>query len=379
MPKKINEVIAYFESLYQNKAVYLWGANGETITKELCDRLYRSYGSSSYNKAYYESKCKEGAGRIGADCSGAMYPMSGFDTTAQGYYNKCTAKGGITSLPKDTPCLVFKGRTASSIRHMGFYLGNGYVIEMKSSKENCIKDKLDGKGWNWYGIPGWIDYSSGGSHDAQAAIAKCVDVSCYQGDIDWNLVRSEGIHSAILKVIRKDLKPDSKFEQNWKGCQNAGIPIDGVYNYSYAVTVPKAQLDAKTVLSVLDGRKCTVWLDLEDPCQQKLGSLLKDIINAYRDIIVSAGYEFGIYTGPSFYNPFIKPYISQIACDKWWLARYYNSYRKMAVSVGPNEQYNPKLMTGISPIHAWQYTSSGQVAGIRGNVDLSVIYQDKKK
>ena len=76
MPKKINEVIAYFESLYQNKAVYLWGANGETITKELCDRLYRSYGSSSYNKAYYESKCKEGAGRIGADCSGAMYPLS---------------------------------------------------------------------------------------------------------------------------------------------------------------------------------------------------------------------------------------------------------------------------------------------------------------
>ena len=178
---------------------------------------------------------------------------------------------------------------------------------------------------------------------------------------------------------RQDLKPDSKFEQNWKGCQNAGIPIDGVYNYSYAVTVPKAQLDAKTVLSVLDGRKCTVWLDLEDPCQQKLGSLLKDIINAYRDIIVSAGYEFGIYTGPSFYNPFIKPYISQIACDKWWLARYYNSYRKMAVSVDPNEQYNPKLMTGINPIHAWQYTSSGQVAGIRGNVDLSVIYQDKKK
>lgn len=132
-------------------------------------------------------------------------------------------------------------------------------------------------------------------------------------------------------------------------------------------------------MSVLNGRKCTIWLDLEDKCQQKLGSLLKDIINAYQDVVVSSGYEFGIYTGPSFYNPFIKPYIPQIACDKWWLARYYNSYRKMAVSVDPNEQYNPKFMTGADSVYAWQYTSSGQVSGIRTDVDLSVIYGNAKK
>ena len=137
MAKKVHEVISYFENLYANKAVYLWGANGEIITKELCDRLFKSYGSSAYNRTYYDNKLKEGLGKIGADCSGAMYPVSGFDTTAQGYYNKCVSKGNISSIPKDTACLVFKGKSTSAINHIGFYPGNGsvYTIEMKSSKD----------------------------------------------------------------------------------------------------------------------------------------------------------------------------------------------------------------------------------------------------
>ena len=377
MSKNVNEVVSYFEKLYANKAIYLWGANSEIITKDLCDRLFKTYGSSTYSRQYYDNKFKEGAGRIGADCSGAMCPMSGFDTTAQGYYNKCGTKGSISSIPKDKACLVFKGKSTSSINHIGFYLGNGYVVEMKSSKDNCVRSKLETGGWKWYGIPNWIDYSSAPTLNA-SSIIKCVDVSSYQGNINWSLVKSAGINHAILKVIRKDLNPDTKFEQNWNGCNSVDIAIDGVYNYSYATTVAKAKTDAQKVLSILNGRKCTVWLDLEDKCQQGLGSLLKDFIHAYRDVIVSAGYDFGIYTGPSFYNPYIKPYIPQIKCDKWWLARYYNGYNKMAISINPNEQYNPKLMTEISDIYAWQYTSSGQVSGINGGVDLNVIYGDTK-
>ncbi len=118
-----------------------------------------------------------------------------------------------------------------------------------------------------------------------------------------------------------------------------------------------------------------MWLDVEDKCQQGIGSLLKDIINVYRDVIVGAGYDFGIYTGMSFYISQIKPYITQIKCDKFWIARYYNSYNKLSVNINPNEQYNPKINIGRE-IFAWQYTSSGQVSGINGNVDLSVIYGD---
>ena len=372
MTQKIYEVISYFEKIYKDKAVYLWGANSETITKELCDRLFKTYGSATYNRQYYDDKLKEGLGKIGADCSGIMCPISGFDTTAQGYYNKCSEKGNISSIPTDKACLVFKGRSASAIDHIGFCLGNGYTIEMKSSKENCVRRKLEAGGWKWYGIPNWIDYSSAPLPNL-SSIVKCVDVSSYQSDINWPFVKSAGIDHAILKVIRKDLNPDTKFEQNWNECRSAGIKVDGVYNYSYAATVEKAKTDAEKVLSVLNGRKCTVWLDVEDKCQQGIGSLLKDIINAYGDVIEGAGYDFGIYTGMSFYNSYIKPYASQIRCDKFWIARYYNGYNKFSVSLDPNEQYNPKSNIG-KHIYAWQYTSSGQVPGINGNADLNIIY-----
>ena len=184
-------------------------------------------------------------------------------------------------------------------------------------------------------------------------------------------VKSAGVHQAILKIIRKDLNPDTKFEQNWKGCQDAGVTVSGVYNYSYAASTAKAITDAKKVLSVLNGRKCMVWLDVEDKCQKGLGPLLKDIIHAYSDVITDAGYPFGVYTGMSFYQSYLKPY--PIKCDTYWIARYYNSYRKMDISISPNEKYNPRLNIGRD-IYAWQYTSSGQLSGITGNVDLSIIY-----
>ena len=66
----------HYQNLYNKKAVYVWGANGETITKNLIDRLYRTFNSKTYNKKYYDNKLKEGDGRIGADCSGSIYPLS---------------------------------------------------------------------------------------------------------------------------------------------------------------------------------------------------------------------------------------------------------------------------------------------------------------
>ena len=107
-----------------------------------------------------------------------------------------------------------------------------------------------------------------------------IDVSHYQGTIDWKKVKGDGIEFAILKVIRQNLNPDEQFEANWNGCAAAGIPVHGVYNYSYATTVSKARTDAQKVLDILGGRKPRVYLDVEDSCQKNLGSLLIDI-NTY--------------------------------------------------------------------------------------------------
>lgn len=193
---------------------------------------------------------------------------------------------------------------------------------------------------------------------------KGIDVSSYQNTIDWTRVKEDGIDFAILKVIRKDLEPDKQFEANWAGCKAVGIPIHGVYNYSYATTVSKARTDAQKVLAILGNRKPRVYLDVEDACQKNLGSLLIDIINAYADVIRGAGLEFGVYTGQYFYNTFIRPYGG--VSYPLWIARYGENDGSL------NEAYKP----AISGMVGWQYTSRAQVAGISGNVDMNVWYEE---
>ena len=135
-----------------------------------------------------------------------------------------------------------------------------------------------------------------------------IDVSSYQGTINWKKVKQTDVKFAILKVVRKDLNPDKQFENNWRGCTDNGIEIQGVYNYSYATSVTKAVSDANKVLKILNGRQTMVWLDVEDNCQKGLKKRLIDIIMAYGNVITKAGLKFGVYTGASFYNTYIKPY-----------------------------------------------------------------------
>lgn len=193
---------------------------------------------------------------------------------------------------------------------------------------------------------------------------KGIDVSSYQGIIDWLAAAGDGVEFSILKVIRKDLSPDKQFESNWIGCHAAGIPVQGIYNYSYATTVEKARNDATRVLEILAGRESMVWLDVEDKCMEGLGKTLIDIINAYAGVIVGSGLAFGVYTGQYFYNTYIKSYggISY----PLWIARYGENNGKL------DEKYNPQIKGMIG----WQYTSAGTVEGISGNVDLDVWYED---
>lgn len=190
-----------------------------------------------------------------------------------------------------------------------------------------------------------------------------VDVSSYQGKIEWGKVK-ESIDFAILKVIRKDLKPDTQFENNWKSCTDTGVTIQGVYNYSYATTVDKAKTDAKRVIDVLNGRKTMVWLDVEDVCLEGLGIKLIEIVNAYANVIKGAGLSFGVYTGEYFYNTYIKPHGG--VKHPLWIARYGKNNGRM------DEKYQPQ----VSGMIGWQYTSAGKVDGIVGNVDKNIWYED---
>lgn len=368
MAKKTKEVISYFEDLYKNKAVYLWGANGQTITKELCDKLYATYGTSTYNKTYYNNKFKEGQGRIGADCSGAMYVMSGFDTTAQGYYDKCSTKGLISKIDKSKPCLVFK-YSKTKMNHIGFYCGDGYTIEMESSKTNCVKKKLSDGKWTHYGIPKWIDYSDWSNNNNNNIVVttneKGIDVSSYQGNIDWKKVASDGIKFAILRGTVKNGTMDSTFERNYKGATENGLDV-AVYHFSYALDSNTAINDAINLVNRLNGKKLPIWLDLEWDTQGKLGKAkISEIAVAFVQACKNLGYECHIYSNLAWYKSYYDPAVLKSIGCKFWIARYGLNNGKC------EEKYKPNVGEYI-----WQYTSKGSVNGISGNVDMNIKYAD---
>lgn len=199
---------------------------------------------------------------------------------------------------------------------------------------------------------------------------KGIDVAKWQGNIDWNKVKKDGCEFAILKIINKSGKVEESFETNYKGCQAVGMPI-GVYNYSYAKTVADARNEANAVLKVLNGRKAVagIWWDVEDSVCKGLKTTLIQMIDTYRDIIEKAGYSFGVYTGLSFFNTYIKPY--NVNKDiRFWIARYPSTVQSTLRSEPPVNK-KPDIS---NPLWAWQFSSTGKVEGIPALTDLNKVY-----
>lgn len=202
---------------------------------------------------------------------------------------------------------------------------------------------------------------------------KGIDVAKWQGNIEWEDVKEDGVEFAILKIINKANNVERSFERNYRNASENNLPL-GVYNYSYASTVERARIDARKVLEVLDGKTLQygVWLDIENKAQKGIGLVLVNIMNEYQKIITGAGYDFGVYTGLSFYNTYIKKYAAYISCP-FWIARYPSNLRRM-LTYNPCERKTPNI---LHDLFAWQYSSKGKVRGINGNVDLNLMYDQK--
>ncbi len=199
---------------------------------------------------------------------------------------------------------------------------------------------------------------------------KGIDVAKWNCNIDWKRVKSDGVKFAILKAINKQNNVEDAFERNYKGAQSVGIPTD-VYNYLYTTTTQQAVATANKVVSVIKGKNIkVVWADAEDKTLQGLGINLINILNAYKEVIEKAGYSFGVYTGLSFYNSYIRPYADKIDCP-FWIARYYKSYNEMDFAEEPDKNFKPNISHRLV---GWQYTSSGIVDGINDTVDLDKKY-----
>ncbi len=190
-----------------------------------------------------------------------------------------------------------------------------------------------------------------------------VDVSEYQGDVNWNAVADSGIDFAMVRILKKGGAKDSKFERNYENARAAGIKV-GVYRYSYAQSVAEAEQEAREVVAALGGRKLDypVALDMEDKSQYWISPSVKaEMILAYKRIIEAAGYKFVLYANTDWLTNRIET--SRLSGVDIWIARWR--------SLDSGHGYN-----GPGNVTMWQYSDAGRIPGISGNVDLNVSYKN---
>ena len=193
---------------------------------------------------------------------------------------------------------------------------------------------------------------------------KGIDISGSQGNIDWTKVKSEGINYAIIKlgnIYDTDANYiDSKFEQNYKNAVSNGIKV-GVYIYNYCNSTETLKKGTKWAINILNKRNLDlpVYLDMEDKTIATEGkNALTEQCIEFTKLIKQSGHKAGVYANLNWFNNYIDA--SKFEKDvSVWVAQYYKECEyKGAYDI-------------------WQYTSSGKVNGISGNVDMNYLYNEK--
>ena len=195
---------------------------------------------------------------------------------------------------------------------------------------------------------------------AQPVAAKGIDVSRWQGNVNWKKVKQDGIEFVMLGIGRYRNGqgiPDPMFEYNIQNALEQGIHV-GVYLYSEAANEEEAREEADFVLDQIDGYKISypVAFDIEDDIHRKMTTKQRtDIAIAFLEVIEEAGYYPMIYASESWFNDSMD--LSRLTRYDKWVARWGSSI-------------------AFQPLSMWQYSSTGRVDGISGDVDLDYSYKD---
>ena len=223
---------------------------------------------------------------------------------------------------------------------------------------------LDGnKATGWVTIAGVKCYFNQYGELIQEGARKIIDVSVYQGDIDWNKVKKTDVDGAIIRLgygtsyTTDACVMDKKFERNYNASTSLGL-LYGIYLYSYAIDNTSAKIEANFVLDNLKKYKVSkdvvIYYDLEEnPWTSNLSkNSYHNIVNTFTSILENNGYKVRVYT----YKFWAENKMDTFVRNKLdWIAQYYD-----------NCTYNGSYI-------GWQYTSSGRVDGINGDVDISVF------
>lgn len=191
-----------------------------------------------------------------------------------------------------------------------------------------------------------------------------IDVSKWNGNIDWNAVKSSGVSYAIIRCGYRGsstgaLIEDPAFRTNIKGAQNAGLKV-GVYFFTQAVNEVEAVEEASMVLGLIKGCNISypVFLDVE-PSNGRADAISTDtrtaVCRAFCQTIQNSGYKAGIYANKTWFTEHMNA--SSLTSYKIWLAQY---------AAAPTYT--------VTKYDMWQYSSKGSVAGISGSVDMNISY-----
>lgn len=185
-----------------------------------------------------------------------------------------------------------------------------------------------------------------------------IDVSHHNGLIRWNEVKTD---FAIIRAGygKSQHQTDRKFEYNYSGCIANNIPC-GAYWYSYATSVEEAREEAKAFLTVIKGKKFSypVFYDVEEERTLSCGKeKVSEIISAFCEEVEKAGYFVGVYMSSSA----LTSYVTEEVRNRYsiWVAHW-------GVK---NPSYD-------GTYGMWQFSATGAVKGINGDVDLDKSYRN---
>lgn len=196
------------------------------------------------------------------------------------------------------------------------------------------------------------------TYQSLTPVARGIDVSEWQENIDWETVKDAGYSFVIVRTsFGSNRKVDASFYDHVEGAKDAGLNV-GAYHYSHATTVDEALAEAQTFVSLLNYYRWEfpVYFDVEAPEQESLDNqTLTEIVKTFCEYVSDEGYEAGIYASQYWLEHNLD--MDELENYEVWIASY-------------TDELNYDGDFGM-----WQYTKSGRVPGITGNVDIDIAYR----
>jgi len=369
------------------KTLYVMGCFGAPMTAANKKRYTQNH---EYNRQPARTAMINAASAdtFGFDCvcliKGVLWGWKGDKNAVYG--GATYASNGVPDIGADSMIKVCKNVTTdfSHIEvgeavwmegHIGVYVGDGLAVECTPRWNNKVQitacnrsvSGYNRRDWTKHGKLPYVQYvqSTEQVTPPTTTTVNGIDVSKWQGDIDWQKVKAAGIKFAMIRLGYGSADGstcglDGYFEKNVANAVKAGVDI-GCYFYSYATSVAAAKKEAAYVISVLQKYKGVftypVAFDLEDKTQQNLGkTVLTDMVIAFGDAIEKAGFYCALYSNLDW----LKNRLDDTRLTRFdhWLAQWASA----------------PTYTGAYGM--WQNSSKGTVNGINGNVDTDVAYKD---